>query len=267
MSLLLCRQKAETPFLHSKLNIGIWSEQELCYVLYHYPLLCLKGFLDERLFDWIESQLQLKKLADTLRKNMQMGESAENQMLTILQECNYYDVDEVLAFSSRMMELKKCSGAELVHMEGMLLYQAEKYSLAYEKFEESIRMLDQLIHRTGDEEEPRKLTERKADIFCDMAVIKLRMFDRNKAQELLISSEMTYYNKRAVRMRYLATGTGELGDNEKAELDACREEALQKARESEEYRAVSGLFEKDSVKIMKEARSYISRWKNNYRKM
>ena len=46
-----------------------------------------------------------------------------------------------------------------------------------------------------------------------------------------------------------------------------KEEALQKARESEEYRAVSGLFEKDSVKIMKEARSYISRWKNNYRKM
>jgi hypothetical protein len=68
-------------------------------------------------------------------------------------------------------------------------------------------------------------------------------------------------------MRYRAAGTGELGDNEKAELDARMEEALQKARESEEYRAVSGLFEKDSVKIMKEARSYISRWKNNYRKM
>ncbi|MBQ8932775.1 MAG: hypothetical protein IJ061_00650 [Lachnospiraceae bacterium] len=267
MSLLLCRQKAEVPFMHGKLNIGIWSEQELCYVIYHYPLLCLKDFLDDRLFDWIDTQLKLPKLADALRKNRRLGESAENQMLYILQECNYYDVNEVLAFSGRMMELKKCSGAELVHMEGRLLYQAEKYSLAYEKFAESIRMLDELIRRTKDEEEIRKLSERKAEVFCDMAVIKMRMFDRNKAQELLISSELTYYNKRAVRLRYLVSGTGELGDNEKAELDAMKEEAARKARESQEYQAVSSLFEKDSVRIMKDARQILGRWKNNYRKI
>ncbi len=267
MSLLLCRKKADLPFVHGKLNIGIWSEQELCYVIYNYPLLCLRDFIDEPLFDWIDRELQLEKLAASLRANQRAGESAENQMLYILQECNYYDVREVIEFSSRMVELRKRSEDELVYLEGELLYRAEKYSLAYEKFAESIRLLDEQLKRSREEEELARLNQRKASVFCDMAVVKLRLGDRNKALELLISSELTYYNKRAVRMRYLVNGAGDLGDNEKAELDAMKQEAAEAARESAEYKKLLELFEKDSVKVLKEARTYISRWKNNYRKM
>ncbi|MDO4962198.1 MAG: hypothetical protein Q4E57_10200, partial [Eubacteriales bacterium] len=123
------------------------------------------------------------------------------------------------------------------------------------------------LRRMRDEEEQRILTERKASVFCDMAVVKLRLCDENKAVELLISSELTYYNKRAVRMRYLVNGSGELGDNEKAELDEIKRIKLEEVRRSPAYAEISSLFEKDSIKILKESRNILSRWKNNYRKM
>ena len=93
------------------------------------------------------------------------------------------------------------------------------------------------------------------------------MSDENKALELLISSEVTYYNKRAVKMRYLINGAGDLADDEKAELDKLKEEAIQKSHESKGYKDIENLFKKDSIKILKESRQIISRWKNNYRIM
>ena len=95
----------------------------------------------------------------------------------------------------------------------------------------------------------------------------MRMSDENKALELLISSELTYYNKRAVKMRYLINGAGELSDDEKSELDRLKADMTVKARETSGYKEISSLFEKDSIRILKDARQIISRWKNNYRMM
>ena len=83
----------------------------------------------------------------------------------------------------------------------------------------------------------------------------------------MISSELAYYNKRAVKMRYLISGAGDLGDDEKAELDKLKNEAVKASHETKGYKEISSLFEKDSVRILKEAKPIISRWKNNYRMM
>ena len=40
MSLILCRQEPVTvPYPLEELGIHLYSSQELCYVIYHYPLL------------------------------------------------------------------------------------------------------------------------------------------------------------------------------------------------------------------------------------
>ena len=267
MSVLLCRQKARQPFETEKLNIRIWSEQELCYVIWHYPLLCFDHFLSEKLYLWIEQELQMKPLADRLRQSQAQGEPEENQLLSILQECNYYDVNEVRAFGQRMVEYKNHPAWELVRMEAQFLCRVGKFSLGYDKLCASNELMEQEISAAGEEPELEKLLKEKADILCDMAAVRLRMFDEAGALELLVQSEMTSPSARAQQMRYLINGAGNVSEEEKQVLDEEKAEAQETARDSRAYREVEALFEKDSVQIFREAAEIVRNWKNKYRGM
>ena len=61
MSLILCRQEpVRHPFYIERLGVHIASSQELCYVIYQNPLLVLDGFVDDRLIEFIRSELGLR---------------------------------------------------------------------------------------------------------------------------------------------------------------------------------------------------------------
>ena len=67
MSFILCRQEEVThPLYIEALGVHIWSSQELCYVIYNYPLLAMDHFLDERLTEFIEKELRMTVLAARL---------------------------------------------------------------------------------------------------------------------------------------------------------------------------------------------------------
>ena len=75
MSLILCRQEpVRHPFYVERLGIHIASSQELCYVLYQNPLLVLDGFVDDRLIEFIRSELGLSFLAGKLEAWQRSGE-------------------------------------------------------------------------------------------------------------------------------------------------------------------------------------------------
>ena len=60
MSLLLCRrERVKHPFYIEVLGIHIYSSQELCYVIYHHPLLVMNDFADASLFSFIKNELGL----------------------------------------------------------------------------------------------------------------------------------------------------------------------------------------------------------------
>ena len=64
MSLILCRQEpVRHPFYIERLGVHIASSQELCYIIYQNPLLVLDGFVDDRLIEFIRSELGLSFLA------------------------------------------------------------------------------------------------------------------------------------------------------------------------------------------------------------
>ena len=60
MSLILCRNEpVKQPLYIEKLGVHIYSSQELCYVIYQYPLLALNGFVDENLVEFINELEQI----------------------------------------------------------------------------------------------------------------------------------------------------------------------------------------------------------------
>ena len=69
MSLLLCRrEKVKHPFYIEVLGIHIYSSQELCYVIYHHPLLVMNDFVDASLFFFVKNELGLGFLAGRMEK-------------------------------------------------------------------------------------------------------------------------------------------------------------------------------------------------------
>ena len=86
MSLILCRQEpVRHPFYIERLGIHIASSQELCYVIYQNPLLVLDGFVDDRLIEFIRSELGLSFLAGKLEAWQRSGESQDELPIVILQ--------------------------------------------------------------------------------------------------------------------------------------------------------------------------------------
>ena len=74
MSLLLCRrERVKHPFYIEVLGIHIYSSQELCYVIYHHPLLVMNDFADASLFSFIKNELGLGFLAGRLEKLIEEG--------------------------------------------------------------------------------------------------------------------------------------------------------------------------------------------------
>lgn len=269
MALLLCRQRAGRAFFHAKLNVNLWSEQELCYVIYNYPLLCLSDFLGAGLFDWISNDLRRPELADKLIKMSRAEEGSDAMLVLILRECNYYDTSEIMDFARKMAEYKRYSGFELLYREGRALYEAGNYNAAYERMESAIRHSESEYRKKQkyDDKELRSHNERKADLYCDMAAIKMQMLDEKSAVKLLEISEETCKNERAAEMLYLITGRADISMEKKAELDRKKKDAISRARESDGYKRVLDILEGDPDKVFSEAGSLALTWKNSYRKL
>lgn len=99
MSLLLCRrERVKHPFYIEVLGIHIYSSQELCYVIYHHPLLVMNDFADASLFSFIKNELGLGFLAGRMEKLIEAGGKPEEALYLFLAECDYYTEKEAQKF-------------------------------------------------------------------------------------------------------------------------------------------------------------------------
>ena len=113
MSLILCRQEpVRHPFYIERLGVHIASSQELCYIIYQNPLLVLDGFVDDRLIEFIRSELGLSFLAGKLEAWQRSGENQDELPIVILQECCYYTAKEIAAYRQKLAAFRKMNAAE-----------------------------------------------------------------------------------------------------------------------------------------------------------
>ena len=90
MSLLLCRQEPVTaPYYVEALGVHLYSSQELCYVIFHHPLLVMEDFVDERLTAFLRSELRMPFLAERIEKWLESRGDSDELLFQILQDCSY----------------------------------------------------------------------------------------------------------------------------------------------------------------------------------
>lgn len=266
MSLLLLNRRAGKPYYYDKLNIGIWSGEELCYVIVNYPLLALSGFVTEGLLDWMDTGLSMAGLAARLREEKRAGESEENLLLEILQVINYYSVAEIRAYRNVILEYRKWPKQKLYRETGKMFAAAGRYHFAEEKFEAALSETEILLKEEKEEGKKQELSEEKAEILCDLVAVSMLRFDTVGALRFLSMAEETERVERTREYRYLITGEADLSEEEKKALDERKQAYLKEACESEKCRRIRELSGLDSVKFAAEARDIVREWKKEYRK-
>ncbi|MDO4438836.1 MAG: hypothetical protein Q4B86_05265 [Eubacteriales bacterium] len=267
MSLILVRQQAKNPYYIEQLDLNIWSEQELSYVIYQYSLLLSDSFINEDLIMWIEKELDRGDLAAELKKSLDKQDSNEGMFLTILQYSSYYSANEINSFREKLILTRRREKWEKLHMVGTAFFKLGYFRQAKEKYEAAIKALDETTRKLDSLAEREVLVRRKTDFMCDIACVMANLFDIQGAKSILDKADMLYKNPRIERLRYLMDRSGKLSEDEKLVLDRKIADTKENVLKSASYRNAESIFFKDNESCMNEASLLLKKLKHEYHKM
>lgn len=269
MSLMLCRQEpVNNPYYIEPLGIRIWSSQELCYVIYHNPLLVMDGFVDEHLIAFIRAELDMEFLASKLEKWIVSKEDKDQLLFIILSECGYYPAAEQTKFRQKVAALRKLPQAEYIRQKGDYMFGRKQYGKAAAIYEKVLEL-------PGGGTANKELTE---NIWCRLGCTYARMFQFSKAWMAFEKAYQCRQSQEILKRMYYLTRMGEeshnrhfhlppITDDQKAAWEQDISEAGERAKASDSILKLEGLFQKDSIKRPAGALKLIKQWKQEYRGM
>lgn len=255
------------PYYYEKLNIRVWSSQELCYLIYNYPLMVSEGFVNEDLMDWINRELKERELYRKLRLAVEEGENDSNLLLMILSHCAYYTRNEINAYMDRLVEISRLDRPGYMRAVGKSFFDAGRFGPAFDRFREAMNAADEDMRREREPSNKERLLRLKADCYLDMASVRALMFEDKKALELILQSELCQKSDRAREMKYILTKESELSEDAKKRLDIRTEELKLKILSEDEESGAGAIFKKDEVKAKREASELLGALKKEYRRM
>lgn len=269
MSLWLCRQeRVNRPFLVEPLGIHLYSSQELSYVIYHYPLLVLDGFVGENLFTFLREELNHGFLALKLERWMKSNEDPDEVLILILQECDYYTAVEIAKYRQRITDLRKKHPAEFKKLKADELFSMRQYGRA-------VKLYQELVDEPSDEFVNDQF---KGRVWNNMGSCYARMFRFSEAMGAFEVAYLRTGQKEILERIYALTQLDDrlrLGDrlnaliseDMKKEWDEHLEAARKKAAQSEQIGQLNLLFQKDSIRRQEGEAALLKKWKNEYRSM
>lgn len=126
------------PYRVEETGIRLYSMEELAYYLYENIYLVDEQLIGDRLYDWLEKEFGLKKLADKLRNGNNTGSLIYNQVIMILKASEYYTKEEISELTEK---IRKIGGMQL---QERMKYKADEL-LKNENYWASINEYDHLL--------------------------------------------------------------------------------------------------------------------------
>ena len=106
-SLILChKKKAKNAYEITRIHRRIFTIEELCYYLCNHLYLIDYTLMNDKLFDWLEEELELSHLARNLRKLVEQNASVEQFVMTILTQSAVYTTGELQQVQDVLERLK-----------------------------------------------------------------------------------------------------------------------------------------------------------------
>ena len=269
MGLILCTAKqAKRPFFIEELGLHVFSLEELCYVIFEYPLLTADGFVQEPLFDFIRNELDEKELADNLTRLRKQGTSDTELLCLILRRCASYNDGEINRCHSRLQAISKLHRAEFLKRKADFLFGLKRYGRAAAIYENILGMPDDstvndtfrgtILNNEGCALANLFLYEKAFHAF-DRAYGILK--DRTILKRIYFLSLLEPVLELKERYQSIA---GDVSDDQ---WYREYEKAQNSAKSSAEAREIGDIFERDPVIRRNLATEKIGQWKQNYRNM
>lgn len=194
---ILCAgRNAENSYCFEKLNIRVWSVEELCYCLRENPFLIDQEIVNKKLVDWLDKECGLAELAESLRPLLNKKESLAAFVVKIIEYVGFYDASVITHISNTLQSGARLSDYEKRKKRGDFLVQNQKYAKALLEY-------DWLL-----EELPEKEYQLRADVLHNkgVALSELFLFEE-AAKEFLaaydLQKEPEYYRNYLAAKRML----------------------------------------------------------------
>jgi tetratricopeptide (TPR) repeat protein len=258
MGLLLCTEYAEHPYHYEKLDVDLWSIQELCYVLYHYPVIIPEDFVDKRLINWLRGELQLETLAAKLEQFMGAGENRDAMILMILREGNYYTQVEIATFAQELRRLKEIDRASFNELLGDTFFRMGKYGRAVESYQESVQEgKDPRVQmKLGDSYVTVMEFRRASDLYEEIYI------ETNSEKPL---QKLYFLNKLEPSVNTISKYVNYIDTAKLSDWEHTYDAVLKKVENSERVDKINKIYQQGSVEFRKAAAELIHKWKRDYR--
>lgn len=143
---ICAHEMAKTPYFVEAAGIHLYSIEELAYYLYENIYLIDERLIEEKLYTWIERELEMETLAERLRNGKTAGNHVYNQVMTILKASEYYSEEELNQLSEKIRTISTLQTQERMKHKADELLQNKNYWAAIIEYERilSIRQSSKL---------------------------------------------------------------------------------------------------------------------------
>lgn len=269
MSVILCRkEQVPHPYYIETLGVNIHTSQELCYAMYHHPLLALDGFVNAALVDFIRDELGMGFAALKMERWMKSGENQDELIFIFLQECDYYTTVEINKLRQKISTLRKLPKLEYEKRKADYLFGFRQYGKAMAGYENILENAS--LFKTDEQFVGR--------VWNNLGACYARIFQFHKAMDAFemaygklkdgkILEKMYHLTVLApgleLKERYQKALTGEL----RQLWDEHLQSAQSRAEASQEQEKLAAMFSKDPIRRMEGAQKLVEAWKQEYRGM
>jgi len=132
---LCVHELAKTPYYVEATGISVYSIEELAYYLYENIYLIDERLVEEKLYTWIERELEMESLAERLRNGKTAGNHVYNQVMTILKASEYYTEEELNELSEKIRKISVLQTQERMKYKADELLQNKNYWAAIVEYE------------------------------------------------------------------------------------------------------------------------------------
>ncbi len=269
MSVILCKKETvRHPYYVETLGVHIYSSQELCYAMYHHPILAMDGFIGEPLIAFIREELDMGFVALKMERWLKSGENPDELIFLFLQECDYYTTVELNRYRQKIAALRKLPPLEYAKKKADYLFERRQYGRAIGEYQRILAEADNY---------------RQDEAFCgrvyhNLAACHARNFQLDKAfaafekayailKDLDILKKMYFLMRMDPRLLLKERYQSIITDERKEAWDRDFSEAEKNAQEAPEVKELETLFQKDPIRRMEGMQKLVDSWKQEYRAM
>lgn len=261
MGLIICESRRVTnPLYIYGLGINVYSLEELAYVIYNYPLLALDDFVDDRLLEFVQSDLNIT--LPTIRMDK------EDILFSVLNATDYYSSNEIEKYKYSVIDFKKLSKYEFLKQKADLLFELSEYGKAIETYQRAVADAETF---KADEDFYFRVyksigncyanlfdTDKSFDAYSKACSIK---DDRDILKRIYFLTKFeNIIDKKEIIMKYLDDRVDSSWDDE-------YERILNETKDSDYLKEINAQFDQDSVKRHNAIINILNKWKHNYRNL